>query len=296
MNSIWVDLLGARVHDLGREFRGRVIDAGEGPALLLLHGIGGHAEAYARNVTRLAASGRRVLAPDFLWHGYGAKPPYVDGEDIPMYARQLLDLMDAEGIEQADIEGESLGGWVALWLSLNHPDRLRKVILNTTAGIRWNPGSVPEKPDEGRNALAERSLKAINEPDRETIKRRLEWLMVGPDRIPDELVDVRYRFYSDPVTQASLRAVFMNAFAGTGAPRKVIPEERLAEIAVPTLVLWTEKNPGTGPEVGRRIAQLIPGAQFAVMMDCAHWPQWEDPEGHDAIVTAFLDGQDVGRP
>jgi pimeloyl-ACP methyl ester carboxylesterase len=173
-SSIWVDLLGARVHELGREFRGRVIEAGEGPALVLLHGIGGHAEAWARNVMRLAGTGRRVLAPDFLWHGLGPKPPYVDGEDIPLYARQVLDLLDAEGIDQADIEGESLGGWVGLWLALHHRDRVRRLILNTTAGIAWEPGSVPEKPDEGRQALAERSLRAINEPDRTTIKKRLE--------------------------------------------------------------------------------------------------------------------------
>jgi pimeloyl-ACP methyl ester carboxylesterase len=291
--SIWVDLLGAQVHTLGREFRGRVIEAGSGPALLLLHGIGGHAEAYARNIVRLSRGGRRVLAPDFLWHGLAAKPPYVDGEDIPLYARQLIDLMDSEGIARADIEGESLGGWVALWLALNHPDRVHRLILNTTAGIAWDQGSVPEKPDEGRKLLAERSLRAINEPDRETIKKRLEWLMVSPDRIPDELVEVRYRFYSDPETQSALRKVFENAFAGIGAPRKTIPEAALARVAVPTLVLWTEKNPGTGPEVGRRIAQLIPGARFVCMADCAHWPQWERPEEHDRVVTAVLDGVPV---
>jgi pimeloyl-ACP methyl ester carboxylesterase len=120
--------------------------------------------------------------------------------------------------------------------------------------------------------------------------------MVSPDRIPDELVEVRFRFYSEPTTQAALRTVFEHAFAGKGKPRRTIPEARLAEVAVPTLVLWTERNPGTGPEVGRRIAQLIPGARFRVMMDCAHWPQWERPEQHDRVVTAFLDGQDVGRP
>jgi pimeloyl-ACP methyl ester carboxylesterase len=53
-------------------------------------------------------------------------------------------------------------------------------------------------------------------------------------------------------------------------------------------VLWTEKNPGTGPEVGRYIADRIPGARFACLDDAAHWPQWEHPEAHDDIVAAFL--------
>lgn len=290
LSTIWVDLMGAQVRMGGRAYRTRIIEAGTGRPLLLLHGIGGHAEAWSRNVLRLGRSSR-AMAIDLLWHGYSSKPPYVDGEDIPAYAAQVIDLLDAEGIEQVDVEGESLGGWVGLWLALHHRERLRRLVLNTPAGIRWAPGSVPEKPHEGRELLAQRSLAAIDDPDRGTIRKRLEWLMASPDRVTDELVEVRYRLYSDPAVQASLRAVFNNAFAGVGAARKIIAEEELGNVSVPTLVLWTEKNPGTGPEVGRRLASLIPGARFECLDDAAHWPQWERPEEHDRIVSAFLDGE-----
>ncbi|MEA2622461.1 MAG: 2-hydroxy-6-oxonona-2,4-dienedioate hydrolase [Chloroflexota bacterium] len=294
MSTIWTDLLGARVQYLGDRYRSRVIEAGEGEPLLLLHGIGGHAEAYSRNVVRLGRS-FRAMAVDFLWHGYSSKPEYVDGEDIPAYAGQLIDLLDAEGIEKAHLEGESLGGWVALWMALHHPERVGSLVLNTTAGIRWKPGTVPEKPHTGRELLAQRSLAAIDAPTHETIRKRLEWLMVSPDRVTDELVDVRVAIYSDPANQPSLRRVFENAFAGTGAPRKTIPEEQLGDVRAPALVLWTDHNPGTGPEVGRTIASRIPGAQFVCMEDAAHWPQWEHPEEHDRIVTSFLSGNRVGQ-
>jgi pimeloyl-ACP methyl ester carboxylesterase len=287
MSSIWVDLLGAEVRFAGRRHRTRVISAGDGPALVLLHGVGGHAEAWSRNVLRLGQR-FRVLAIDLLWHGYSAKPPYEPGEDIPAYADQIVDLLDAEGIERAHLEGESLGGWIGLWMALHHPDRLDRLVLNTTAGIRFQPGSVPERPKEGREALAARSLQAIAEPTRETIRKRLEWLMASPDRVTEELVDARLRLYSDPIVQASLRTVFENAFGAGAAPRKLVPEERLGDVRTPTLVLWTEKNPGTGPDVGRYIADRIPGARFAVIDDAAHWPQWERPEVHDRIVTEFL--------
>ena len=289
MTSIWVDLMGAEVHYLGRD-RTRVIEAGDGPPLVLLHGVGGHAEAWSRNVTRLARH-FRVLAIDLLWHGYSGKPPYVPGEDIPAYARQVVDLLDEIGAERAHVEGESLGGWIGLWMALHHADRLDRLVLNTTAGIRFAPGVVPERPKEGREALARRSLDAISAPTAETIRKRLEWLMAHPSRVTDELVDVRLRMYSDPAIQAALRSVFENAFGGVGAPRRTIPEERLGEVDRPTLVLWTEKNPGTGPEVGRYIADRIPGAQFASIDDAAHWPQWERPELHDSIVTDFLLGR-----
>lgn len=292
--TIWLELLGAKVHMLGRKYRTRAIEAGEGPALLLLHGIGGHAEAYARNVVRLGR-GRRAIAIDLLWHGYSSKPPYVAGEDIPAYADQVIDLLDSEGIERASIEGESLGGWVGLWLALHHPERVERLILNTTAGIRWTDSAVPERPKEGRELLAQRSLAAINEPTRETIRRRLEWLMARPDRVTDELVELRLRLYSQPSVQASLRDVFLNAFAGVGAPRKTIADVELQQVRVPTLVLWTTQNPGSGPEIGRRIACLIPRARLYVIDDAAHWPQWEQPQEHDRVVSAFLDGEPVGE-
>ncbi len=285
--TLWADLLGSQVRYLGRRYRTRVIEAGDGDALVLLHGIGGHAEAWARNVVRLGAH-YRTMAIDLVWHGLSAKPPYAWGEDIPTYADQVIDLLDAEGIARAHVEGESLGGWVALWLAIHHPERVGSIVLNTTAGIRWRPGSVAEKPHEGRELLAQRSLQAINEPSRETIRRRLEWLMAAPDRVTDELVEVRYRIYSDPAAQEALRAVFENAFAGVGAPRRHIEEEALASVAAPTLVLWTDKNPGTGPDVGRRIANAIPGSRFALIEDAAHWPQWEQPEEHDRVVLEFL--------
>ncbi len=292
--TIWLELLGSQVHILGQRYHTRVIEAGDGPPLLLLHGIGGHAEAYARNVVRLGRE-TRAMAIDLLWHGFSAKPPYVDGEDIPAYADQVLDLLDAEGIERTDIEGESLGGWIALWLALHHPDRVGRLILNTTAGIRWRDASVPERPKEGRELLAQRSLAAITDPTRETIRRRLEWLMASPDRVTDELVELRLRFYSDPSIQAALRPVFLNAFAGVGAPRRTISEDELSRIKAQTLVLWTEHNPGAGPEVGRRIAGRIPGARLYVIADAAHWPQWEQPEEHDRVVLGFLRGEPTGE-
>jgi pimeloyl-ACP methyl ester carboxylesterase len=66
----------------------------------------------------------------------------------------------------------------------------------------------------------------------------------------------------------------------------------LAEVKVPTLVLWSGHNPGSGPDVGRRIAELTPGAVFHCIEDAAHWPQWEQPEEHDRVVLDFLDRLD----
>jgi pimeloyl-ACP methyl ester carboxylesterase len=293
MASIWSDLLGAKVNYYGRKYRTRVIEAGDGVPVIFIHGIGGHAEAYSRNLIRLGRN-FRAMAIDLVWHGLSSKPPF-NPATLDTYCEQLLDLMDTLGIERASIEGESLGGWITQWMALNHADRLDRIILNTTAGIIFGSGTVQERPREGIELLRERSLAAIANPSSETIRKRLEWLMATPDRVTDELVDLRQRLYSEPDTQRALHAVFDNAFSKGGAfSRYGIKEERLAEIKTPTLVLWSDKNPGNGPDSGKRIASLIPGAQFYCINDAAHWPQWEQPEEHDRVVTAFLKGERVG--
>ncbi len=284
--TIWVDLMGAQVRYYGKKYRTRVIEAGEGEPLILIHGVGGHAEAYSRNIVRLGQH-FRAMAMDLVWHGFSAKPPYND-KSVDTYCEQVLDLADSLGLNKVNIEGESLGGWVAMWFALHHPERLNKLILNTTAGIRFSAGSVQERPETGVNLLRERSLAAINNPNRETIKKRLEWLMAKPDRVTEELTDVRYKIYTEPETRRALTDVFSNSFGGGDSGRYYLSEEQVKQIRVPTLVLWSDYNPGHGPDAGERVAKLIPGAQYVCIKDAAHWPQWEQPEAHDRAVIAFL--------
>jgi pimeloyl-ACP methyl ester carboxylesterase len=282
-DTIWLSLLGAEVRYYQGKYRTRAIEAGTGEPLILIHGVGGHAEAYSRNVLQLSRH-FHVYAIDLIWHGLSEKPPFPMEEmnTIPMFVEHVEDFMNAAGIDAAHVEGESLGGWVGGRLALSSPKRVRKLIMNTTAG--WNPPGMDTAP-----GLAERSMAAIRDPDRETIRKRLEWLMATPDRVTDELVEVRYRYYSDPETRQALENLF-HAHLVDQTPRRrySFSEEDLGTIAVPTLVLWSEHNPGTGPDVGRHIAGLIPSAQFVSIADASHWPQWEKPEEHDEIVTRFL--------
>ena len=292
MSSIWVDLLGSQTVYRGKKYRTRVIEAGEGEPLIMIHGIGGHAEAYSRNLMRLARH-FRVMAIDLIWHGLSSKPKF-DPRTMPLYADQILDLADSIGAKKFSIEGESLGGWIAASMALNHGDRLNKIVLNTNAGVVFKQGKVDIRPNEGTNLLRDRSIAAVQNPTQETIRKRLEWLMASPDRVTDELVELRRAIYSEPSTRDSLSSVFNAAFT-PDSPGQVdrIPEDRLKEIKVPTLVLWSDKNPGAGADVGIYTASLIPGSQHYCINDAAHWPQWEKPEEHDRVVTAFLQGKSV---
>jgi pimeloyl-ACP methyl ester carboxylesterase len=287
LNSIWLDLLGSEVRYRGK-YRTRTIEFGSGAPLILIHGVGGHAEAYSRNLRQLG-TGRHAIAIDLLWHGLSGKPPFTP-EMVPEYCKQIVDLLDDLGQQKVSLEGESLGGWVALYFSLHFPERVDKLILNTTAGIKYDESAVTIDHAGGTNLLRERSLAAIANPNRETIRKRLEWLMASPDRVTEELIDLRYALYTRPETQASLTNVFNHSFTGSESPF-AIPEGDLAKLKVPTLVLWSDKNPGAGPDAGERVAKLIPGSQYFCITDAAHWPQWEQPERHDNAVHNFLTGK-----
>lgn len=285
MNSIWTDILGAEVRYRGKKFRTRTIEAGQGAPLILMHGIGGHSEAYSRNILRLSKH-YRVIAMDFVWHGFSSTPP-VPAEIHPIYVEQVIDLIDDLGFDRVSLEGESLGGWIALELALKHPNRLSKMILNTAYGVDLKSDEVKEDNEAGLVQLRDRSVAAISNPTRDVVRKRLEWLVSSPDRITEELIDVRYAIYNNPKTQSALKAVFGTAFDPNRIDQK-IKEERLAEITASTLVLWSQNNPGLGPEAGQRIAELIPGAEFYCVNDAAHWPQWEQAEEHDQVVLEFM--------
>ncbi len=137
-------------------------------------------------------------------------------------------------------------------------------------------------------ALRERSIQALQNPSRETIRKRLEWLMFSPDGVTDELVEVRHLLWSRPDTRKALTEYYQilfreetNAFLFT--------EDELGRISVPTLVLWTDRNPFQGVDAAERLAQIIPGAKLYLVKNAAHWPQWEHPEEHDEVVLKFLE-------
>lgn len=259
--------------------RTRVLEAGEGgEALVLLHGSGGHLEAYARNVGALGAR-FRVVAFDMLGHGYSAKPDRDYG--IGDYCAHLLDLLDALALERVHLAGESLGGWIGAAFAARRPERVAKLIVNTPAGLTCNEPAL-----ERQRALF---LKAVDEPSRENVRARLEWLMADPAQVTDDLVDARFAIYTQPGYARTMRHVCY-LMEPRGRRADMLHEADLRAIAAPTLVLWTAHNPTDGIEVGERAARAIPGARLEVMEGCGHWPQFEDPPRFNALVSAFLGG------
>ena len=295
MSSIHVDLLGTetRFIDTGK-YRTRMISVeNDKVPLFLLHGGGGHAETYSRNMIALSES-CRPIAIDFIWHGMSSRPVFSEkrpdeaGNWLDQFTDQVLDLMDHLGIDKAAVEGESLGGWIAFDMAINHPDRTSKIILNTAWGMTLDPTEVHENQSD-LSALRTTSLSALQNPTRALLKKRLEWLMpLGG--VTEELVDLRQTLWSIPETRDALIEYYERLFADD-ITEYYFTEDEIKTIRCPTLVLWSDKNPLHGVDAADRLAQIILGANKHIMVGCAHWPQWERPREHDSIVNAFMTGR-----
>ena len=262
-------------------YRTRYLHAGtsDKPTLFMLHGITGHAEAYARN---LAAHSEHfnVYAIDFIGHGYSSKPEHP--LEIKHYIEQVLAIMDELGVEKAYFSGESLGGWTTARLAQLHPERVERIVLNTMGGTMANP-QVMER-------LYTLSMQAAEDPCWERVKARLEWLMADPSMVTPDLIRTRQRIFEQPNWKMACE---MNMALQDMEIRRrnMLSDDDLRQIEVPAVVLWTTKDPSGPVDEGRRIADLIPNGQLAVMEECGHWPQYEDTETFNKIQLDFLLGR-----
>ncbi len=278
--SMWVDLQGVPfeqgyVNAGGVRTRYLMTGAEHDNVLVFLHGFGGHAEAYIRN---LAVHGEhfRTYSIDMIGHGYTDKPD--QDYEIPVYLQHLADFLDAVGAKTARLSGESLGGWVAGSFAIAHPERVERLVLNTMGGATMNL--------EVMKTVREKTLAAAQAP-RESTRQRLEWLMADPSRVHDDLVECRTRIYELPGAEQAVRNGTCLYLEDVRA-KYLMDEERVSQIQAPTLVIWTTKDPTAAPEVGERVANAIPAGEYALINECGHWPQFEDPDTFNRIHLDFM--------
>jgi 2-hydroxy-6-oxonona-2,4-dienedioate hydrolase len=284
--SVWADLRGVPFQqgwlDAGG-IRTRFMSAGDPskPLLLLLHGVGGHAEAYVRN---FGAHGEHfwTVAIDLIGHGWTDKPDVQ--YQLPDYQKHVLAVLTALGRESAMISGESLGGWVATWLAVHNPRVVEKLVLNTAGGWTAHPSVMTR--------IKALSNEAASDPSWERIRTRLEFLMCDPSTVTDDLIETRRAIYAQPGFAASMERIMCLQNMDIRRPN-MITEDEYRAIKAPTLVLWTSHDPTATPQEGAQIADMIPGSRFIVMNQCGHWPQYEDAALFNKVHIDFLLGKDI---
>ena len=257
------------------------LQAGEhGSPLLLIHGFTASADAWIRNIEALATR-HRVYAVDLIGFGRSALPNVRYSLDY--YAHFLGRCLDALGLERAHIAGHSMGGKLALYFSLEQPERVERLVLVDSDGF----GPVPIW---GRVTLGERVIEALvrlaaSERAMRPLMRRMVY-RPDPAFINDQVLAELRHAMLDPghmrvlVTLSRHYRTFDLSLAGG--------IERLPELSMPILLLWGAQDRTFPLKLGTRAATLLPTSRYVVFDRCGHLPMLEHPDTFNRVLMEFL--------
>lgn len=256
-------------------------DIGSGPPLMLLHGGGPGASGlsnYSRNIAALAAD-FRLIVPDLVGYGQSDKPE-LSGPRFAIYAKGMLGLLDALGIEKAHVVGNSLGGGAAIKMVLDAPERIGKLVLMGPAGLL-----APSTPVPTIGIRQIMGFYAGDGPSREKMQAFLQTMIYDPAFLTEALIDERYAAATHPDLLA-------NPPLGKGGPPPVeaLWKEDLAGIDHDTLILWGREDRINPQDMHLTLLSQLPNAQFTVFTRCGHWVQWEKAKAFNALVASFVRG------
>jgi triacylglycerol lipase len=246
------------------------LEAGSGPVVILLHGLGGNATNWAFNVGALAQK-FRVIVPDQLGFGGSGKP--LINYRVGTYVDFLDGLYKELKIERASLVGNSMGGWIAAAYTLAHPERVERLALVDAAGF-----APPANFDM-------RLLSKLNPSTREGMKELASLVFYNKQLFTsDAAVDL---MLTQRITAGD--GYTIQSLSESIARREDMLDGRLAAIKQPTLIIWGRED-GLTPlaEYGERFKREIPGARLLVFDACGHVPQVEKPSAFNAALLEFL--------
>jgi 2-hydroxy-6-oxonona-2,4-dienedioate hydrolase len=254
----------------------RIIEAGAGPAVLLVHGLGTRADRWRTTMDNLAAGGRRVIAFDLPGHGFAQKGADFD-YSVPGYADFISKLLDAFNLDRVALIGASLGGQAATFVAAKTPNRIESLTLVGSTGLATL----------GAEARLQISGLLID-MSREAIRARMQRGLRNLALITDEFVEEDFRINNSPGADASFRAL------GTYFANKIDDHtilDRLLELdsRIPLLLIWGTEDAAVPLSIAENAVARLKRAQFVKMTGAAHNPYMDKPDEFSRAVLEFFD-------
>ena len=237
-------------------FRIRYMEAGQGPALVHLHGAGGLRLSPAHD---LLAKQFRVVA--FEMPGFGASPENAKTQTMSELAATMAAAATKLGLDRYNLMGTSFGSKASLWLALQQPECVLALVLQSPAAIRPEGGAPPP------SSPAELARVLYAYPDRQP-----------PSPPPDPAVLAKQQ-------------KLVGRLRGPARDRDL--ETQLPQLQVPTLVVFGTRDRMIPPEMGHLYKELIPNCHLVFVYDAGHAHDAERPEAFVEVVADFLDRREA---
>jgi pimeloyl-ACP methyl ester carboxylesterase len=279
--SEWLDvdwqqqLHSATVH----ESRVNYVEMGDGPPVVLIHGLSGCWQNWLENIPHLARR-HRVVALDLA--GFGESELPHEEISIPGYGRFVDAFLGQIGIERATLIGNSMGGFIAAETAISHPSRVEKLALVSAAGVMRVGNRRLAALDRAARLFHPASAAVFARREylvkRPKLRRRILYGIVRyPERIEPELV------YE--VASGAGKPGFLDALTAIG---NYDFRERLPGITVPTLLVWGRNDWIVPVASAYQYERLIPGARRVIFDETGHLPMLERPARFNQLVEEFL--------
>jgi pimeloyl-ACP methyl ester carboxylesterase len=235
-----VEVAGHRVHYV-------VEGPAGGPAVVLVHGLGGRVEDWRNLAPMLAQAGFRVYMPDLIGFGRSEKPADFS-YSVPDEAEVVVGFLDALGLKRVDLAGWSMGGGIAQHLAFKHPERVRRLILIDAIGIN-------EKPAWDTRLFTPTTPAELDQLD--------ALLMPNPPEVPAFVA-------RDILRVSNQRAWIVHRAMATMLTGRDATDELLPQLKMPVLIVWGAEDRMLPLSQGERMHSLAPQSQLAVIAGCGH--------------------------
>jgi len=253
----------------------RVIECGQGPAVIFAHGLGARADRWAGTVARIGAQNFRAITYDLHGHGFASKEPHGP-TDVPALAAQTLALMDALGIETAVLAGTSLGAHIVAYAACLAPARIPALALIGALGIV----SID-------HPVAETISRNVRAKQRAQFYGKLNFVMHDPAHVTEAFVEEEWRMNTAP----GAIDVFarMGDYLTTSISNDYVAEKlRVLYAPDKLLLLWGEEDKAVPLAVGEACQEALGGPELVIICDSNHCPYFEQPKEFDAALIPFL--------
>jgi pimeloyl-ACP methyl ester carboxylesterase len=265
VQSEYVEVDGYKIHYFEAVPPARLRVLGDGYPIVLIHGLGSRGEDWSGMIPSLADAGFHVYAPDLLGYGRSSKPN-VD-YSIRLEEKIIVDFMKAVHIDRAEVGGWSMGGWIALKLTVDHPELVSRLAVYDSAGIYFPPTF---------------DATLFTPTDSVGVARLTSMLTPHPKPLPAFAANAAIR-------RLQANAWVIERSVESMEAGKDLLDFRLGQIKRPTLIVWGSDDRLIPPSVGEAMHRQIAGSSLLIVDGCGHLAPSECTKPVVAGTLKFLE-------